>query len=262
MTSFIAKDIAAHPSVGQRLAARRAELDKTVMELARECNIQSRYLLALEEGEYRQLPGDVYAKSFLKVYAQALGLPADEVVRQYSSERIIYHKTQYQTVDTFDKPVTKISWQQLLATPKLLRVGVLLSVGLLVTGYLGVKVTGIVSPPRLHLATPEKDIVTADTMIEVAGVTDEGAQLSINGEPVVADQEGKFTRKLDLQRGLNTVEITAKKKHSQSAVVTRQVVVVASVDQDAPEPTAALPTTPTSSTSTSAVSPAASSTNP
>ncbi len=53
----------------------------------RDTKIRARYLAALERGEYRELPGDVYTKGFLRNYALYLGLDPDEVVGQWRRER-------------------------------------------------------------------------------------------------------------------------------------------------------------------------------
>ena len=53
----------------------------------RETKIRARYLGALERGDYRELPGAVYTKGFLRNYALYLGLDPDEVLSQWRRER-------------------------------------------------------------------------------------------------------------------------------------------------------------------------------
>jgi cytoskeletal protein RodZ len=45
------------------------------------------YLTALEEGRYRDLPEDVYARNFVRLYANAVGLDAAPLLDQYVRER-------------------------------------------------------------------------------------------------------------------------------------------------------------------------------
>lgn len=49
--------------------------------------IIQRYLVALENGDFNHLPGDVYARGFIRNYAQYLQLPADELIELYRAER-------------------------------------------------------------------------------------------------------------------------------------------------------------------------------
>ena len=53
----------------------------------RDTKIRARYLDAMERGDYRELPGAVYTKGFLRNYALYLGLDADEVLEQWRRER-------------------------------------------------------------------------------------------------------------------------------------------------------------------------------
>ena len=53
----------------------------------RDTKIRARYLGALERGDYKELPGAVYTKGFLRNYALYLGLDPDEVLRQWRRER-------------------------------------------------------------------------------------------------------------------------------------------------------------------------------
>ena len=53
----------------------------------RDTKIRARYLGALERGDYRELPGAVYTKGFLRNYALYLGLDPEDVLRQWRRER-------------------------------------------------------------------------------------------------------------------------------------------------------------------------------
>lgn len=48
--------------------------------------IRKRYLEAIEEGDYKVLPGSFYARAFVKNYAETVGLDAEEVFRLYQRE--------------------------------------------------------------------------------------------------------------------------------------------------------------------------------
>lgn len=73
--------------LGARFREAREVRGLTIAEAASETRILGRYLQALEDGDFDQLPGDVYARGFIRNYAQFLDLPADELIQVYRRER-------------------------------------------------------------------------------------------------------------------------------------------------------------------------------
>lgn len=69
--------------VGEELRDARIALGYSLEEAAARLRINRRYLAALEEGRVRDLPGPTYALGFVRSYATALGLDADEMVRRF-----------------------------------------------------------------------------------------------------------------------------------------------------------------------------------
>jgi len=57
-----APEIEAGPSLPDRLAAARERKGVDLFRAERDTKIRSRYLAALERGDYRELPGAVYTK--------------------------------------------------------------------------------------------------------------------------------------------------------------------------------------------------------
>nr|WP_255601699.1 helix-turn-helix domain-containing protein [Lysinibacillus sp. K60] len=48
--------------------------------------IQKRYLVGIEEGNYSIMPGSFYVRAFIKQYAEAVGLDAEEILETYKNE--------------------------------------------------------------------------------------------------------------------------------------------------------------------------------
>ncbi|WP_431281176.1 helix-turn-helix domain-containing protein [Humitalea sp. 24SJ18S-53] len=69
--------------VGEELRDARVSLGVSLEETAEQLRINKRYLTALEEGRVRDLPGAAYATGFVRTYATAMGLDADELVRRF-----------------------------------------------------------------------------------------------------------------------------------------------------------------------------------
>ncbi|AST97577.1 helix-turn-helix domain-containing protein [Shouchella clausii] len=72
--------------LGNYLKETREDKQITLDDLQRTTKIQKRYLAAIEEGNFDTLPGIFYARAFVKTYAEAIGLDADEVLETYKNE--------------------------------------------------------------------------------------------------------------------------------------------------------------------------------
>src|SRR5689334_22880272 len=75
------------PSLPERLYAARERKGVDLYRAERDTKIRARYLGALERGDYKELPGAVYTKGFLRNYALYLGLDPEEVLLQWRRER-------------------------------------------------------------------------------------------------------------------------------------------------------------------------------
>jgi cytoskeletal protein RodZ len=69
--------------IGETLRERRMALKVDIQEVEEATKIRAKYLRALENGEYGLLPGSAYVKSFLRTYADYLGLDSRDLVDRY-----------------------------------------------------------------------------------------------------------------------------------------------------------------------------------
>ena len=73
--------------IGQVLENARKERGLTLEEVEHATKIRKRYLVGLEREDYRVLPDTVYARGFLKTYANYLGLDGEELAREFKDRR-------------------------------------------------------------------------------------------------------------------------------------------------------------------------------
>ena len=71
--------------IGSSLREARTRRGLALADVERETHIRSRYLTALEEDRFDDLPGPAYAKGFLRTYAEFLGLEGHRFVDEYNS---------------------------------------------------------------------------------------------------------------------------------------------------------------------------------
>ena len=72
--------------VGAELRSARQRLGWQLPDVANMLRIRLPYLEAIEDGRVADLPGSAYAVGFLRTYASALGLDADELSRRFRAE--------------------------------------------------------------------------------------------------------------------------------------------------------------------------------
>ncbi len=70
--------------LGRSLQVKREELAMGLEEIARITRIPKASLGHIEAGRFGSLPGDVFARGFLRSYARCLDLDGDDVVRRYA----------------------------------------------------------------------------------------------------------------------------------------------------------------------------------
>jgi cytoskeleton protein RodZ len=71
------------PDIGSTLREARMHARIDISEIETETKIRAKYLRALENEEWDLLPGPTYVKSFLRTYADALGLDGKLLIEEY-----------------------------------------------------------------------------------------------------------------------------------------------------------------------------------
>src|SRR5215218_10405694 len=71
------------PEIGATLREARMRARIDISEIEAETKIRAKYLRALENEEWGLLPGPAYVRSFLRTYAEALGLDAKLLLEEY-----------------------------------------------------------------------------------------------------------------------------------------------------------------------------------
>lgn len=73
-------------NIGQKLREAREQKGLTLDDLQQATKIQKRYLIAIEDEKFTELPGDFYVRAFVKQYADTVGLDGNTLLRDYDDE--------------------------------------------------------------------------------------------------------------------------------------------------------------------------------
>ena len=72
--------------IGDTLKKERENQNLSLQDVEQGTSIRALYIEAIESGDYDKLPGEVYAKGFIKNYANFLNLDGDALVKQFVQE--------------------------------------------------------------------------------------------------------------------------------------------------------------------------------
>lgn len=75
-----------HVEIGKKLQAARQAKGYTLDDLQQITKIQKRYLIAIEDEKFDELPGDFYVRAFVKQYANTVGLDGDDLLKEYEDD--------------------------------------------------------------------------------------------------------------------------------------------------------------------------------
>jgi cytoskeletal protein RodZ len=200
-------------NVGEMLREAREIRGVDLYRVERDTKIRAKYLAALENGDFADLPGDVYARGFLRNYASYLGLDPDDIEEEWRKEA--GEAAPPRPTIAGPQPLTmrrRVVFQQSHVYIALVAVIVLV-----VASFFGFQLSRYLSHPALSVehagATPVIVQTDATTYVLQGTATPKTTvRISQNGgEPkeVVADDAGEWTYQAILQPGRNQFDITA-----------------------------------------------------
>jgi cytoskeletal protein RodZ len=203
------------PGLPDRLVAARERKGVDLVRAERDTKIRVRYLSALERGDYRDLPGAVYTKGFLRNYAIYLALDPEDVLRQWRRERgdQVGPEPQIVPPKALEEPSRPLKFSPSVVVAALLTAGVVLFFI-----YLSSQLLRYSRPPELSITNPAQAVVEVDestTSYRLAGTGSPGATVTIKAvgqtQPirVTVLASGEWTYQVDLRRGQNQFEIDA-----------------------------------------------------
>ncbi len=211
-------------TAGEVLKRKRENLGKSLDLVSSDTKIQKRFLQYLEANQYDKFDSDVFASGFIKIYSKYLGLDVEKLLA-------LYRRSRPQNLKKNSKaPITpKRKKFNIEISPKLISIITIAIFLIGILSYIGYQIYKFQTPPQLDILGPNNDTRTEASVILVEGMTDTTANIEINGVPVEIDGTGWFQKEVELNPGVNTINIKARKssnsvlESSQSIRVTYEV---------------------------------------
>ena len=219
-------------TLGERMKKIREERRLSLADVAKGTKIQAKYLQYFEESEYMKLPADVYVRGFLRSYGLYMGLSEANLIKQFEREKGI-HKNIKKIVDE-DKFRKPINFSIFVISPKVVVISLITLVALGSFVYLYLQVNNFVSTPRLAIIKPADGTVAEGAFMQVLGVAEKDALVTINDQPVLVNEKGEFSQDVGLKNGLNVINVRAKNKFNKET--TKSVSVSANLQPTETQP--------------------------
>jgi cytoskeletal protein RodZ len=220
--------------LGEVLRAAREAKGVDLARVERDTKIRERYLVALEAADYRDLPGSVYTKGFLRNYGTYLGLDPEYLIDLYRLETSV--ASERPRMPAPPRPIATRGSRAFVITPGLVFAAILtVAVGAFVA-YIGWEFVNFARTPELRITDPPGPVSGyTETTITVRGETAPNATVTVSNlrenPTVVADETGAFEITVELVPGSNVIELVARDPvtNRDSEPEQRTVVVAADV---------------------------------
>ncbi|EKD42871.1 MAG: hypothetical protein ACD_72C00548G0003 [uncultured bacterium] len=230
MSIFCYKNINTSQHLGWELTNARNEQNLTIEEVAVKTRLPLKYLQALENSRFFELPpSHSHRRAYLKQLCELYNLNFKTALYKFRCEGGFKNLS---SVHPY-----KISTDRMQPFIILFRNLSLVGFILFFIIYLSVQIYGIVTPPKLLVFSPMEGAISNQAEITIQGQTDRESNLRVNGQEIKVDEQGKFNDIILLSTGVNTITLSTTKKHGKTTTVVRHVVVTAkpakvSINQD------------------------------
>ncbi|EKD49623.1 MAG: XRE family transcriptional regulator [uncultured bacterium] len=223
VAGFKKKRINSFERVGEILRSKREELGFSLSEIARSVKIREENLHLLEDGYYDKLPADVYARGFIKSYADFLDIDYRKLLTVFKKERGIQENIDKDRGLIKREPERKVSMP--IITPRLIKVVIIVLIVTAAFFYLWYQMNNFSKNPELTIFEPSNDVTLDTDIVVFKGVAEKDGELMINGQGVFINSDGSFEEKVNLQEGLNTIGIVIRDRLGRETELTRKILV-------------------------------------
>lgn len=178
--------------------------------LASLTDIPSRFIDALLEGNFDQLPSQPYIRGYLFKISNALGAENDYLWQIFRSSVEALSSGEKDRLPTNRFALEKMSKSTMIWIVAGLSIFLLISLNF----------NRILGKPSIDVTVPD---TTEESVITVTGVINPDDRLTLNGEIIYTNDIGNFEKQVQLEPGLNTLEFKAKRYLGRETKLVKQV---------------------------------------
>jgi cytoskeletal protein RodZ len=199
-------------TIGKLLKDARAKKRYSLARLEKETKIKKEFIEAIEKENWKALPEYPVVVGFVKNIAEFLGTNQGAAVallrRDYPPQKLRIN------------PKPDVS-KQFVWSPRLTFLVGVVSVVVLILGYLGLQYFRFVSAPHLEVFEPQDGQEITTSTLAISGKTDQDATLKVNNQPILVDAEGGFSGELKIAETTTEVTFEATSRAGKTTTVRR-----------------------------------------
>ncbi len=209
-------------SLQELLSEKLSEKGLDLARLKSQTGISPRFLDAIFSGEYKNLPALPYVRGYIVILAKFLGIEFDELWGFYKDT------LQLKRSGVADElPRNRFAIKTLN-----IKFLALSSLALLIILYFSIQAFNHLKSVELSLLNfPEDTLTISTSTFLILGKTNPEAKVLIDNEEVLVDTDGSFSKKIELNSGINTLKVSAKKLFGSERVIEREIIYEASAQK-------------------------------
>ncbi|MBI2591401.1 MAG: helix-turn-helix domain-containing protein [Candidatus Brennerbacteria bacterium] len=184
-------------------------------KLADVSGVPPHFIERLINENFDKLPPAPYVRGYILKIADALNTDGNALWQDFQKENELIKKS-----GAYDHLPHNRFAPKKISRKKIILCGILIAA----FAYLAFRSDNLLGRPNLYLATPAIDEITSEPIIKITGQINPKDAVKINSQEVFADQNGNFEKDLNLQIGLNNIEIKVKRFLGREIIENRRVI--------------------------------------
>jgi cytoskeletal protein RodZ len=203
-------------TIGQIIKIARVKKKLSFKKLEEITKIRASFIESIENEKWNNLPAFPTVSGFVKSISAPLG------INEKMATAILKRDYPPKKLSINPKPniPARFAW-----SPKLTFAVGTAAIVLMVLGYLGFQYLRFISPPDLTVDSPKENQIVSGNSVTVFGSTDSDVKITVNDQPVLVDQDGKFSVDIGITQTTKEIDIVAVSRSGKERTISRKITV-------------------------------------
>jgi len=203
-------------TIGQIIKIARVKKKLSFKKLEEITKIKASFIESIENEKWNNLPAFPTVSGFVKSISAPLG------INEKMATAILKRDYPPKKLNINPKPniPAHFTW-----SPKLTFAVGTAAIVLIVLGYLGFQYLRFISPPGLTVDSPKENQIVSGNSVTVFGSTDPDVKITVNDQPVLVDQDGKFSVDIGITQSTKEIDIMAVSRSGKERTISRKITV-------------------------------------